>query len=58
MNKTDKSGPKLMWENITRHNDLGKQEIMEGNFLPYGLGLCDTISQNGMLAHKGLLRLC
>jgi hypothetical protein len=50
--KTDKSGPKLMWENITQQNDLGKQEIMKGNFLPYGLRLCETISQNGILAHK------
>jgi hypothetical protein len=25
---------------------------MKGNFLPYGLGLCETISQNGMLARK------
>jgi hypothetical protein len=50
--KTDKSGPNLMWENIPQQNDLGKEEIMKGNFLPYGIGLCETISQNGMLARK------
>jgi hypothetical protein len=25
---------------------------MKGNFLPYGLGICETTSQNGMLARK------